>query len=792
MTDYEASSAGENTPPYMIFVVVFLFFVTGLLGFLICHLLKKKGYRCRTGDMDNEDEDEKIGGNTDEEDEENQDTVEQILKCIIENEANMEAFNEMLGNHNVCVRHDPRLRKESIGGVPPHHHTVHSGTDHNSCHLCAQVQSKKGRRQSRTPRFRQRPGEQTVFSVGRFRVTHNDKKLHGGPNPLVSSGDQLDQSQDSEEQKEGGYHLRSMFKDVRTSTEGANGVVPNVGKRRKSVTIFGLRRGSETVGIKEVEGTGREAGGAKFAIQKQPVVLEELVQAQNIETASECGTKWGSTSGTEPSQNEMPAPLQSEVETSGSVNSPSFASKEQTHDFSSAPEPRMNLIIKPSVGSTATSALSSFLISSPTMLGHTYTATEKQGHAGDKIMKNEQDYDPGPLQASTPTIPMTVSIPGFTPLIPAGQSKSCLSTVFPVIQTPPNPSSSPDLEHGFGASLAFINLGSSPQSLFPIKSPSSNSLLKTPTSPQTVMFSPALSSKNKPPETTKTALTPSPKLPSGQAMSSQSNIASSLEAQTPSPALSGSPKLTTFSASSQQHNIKTLSFSPADQNPDFITSTPLQSESVMSVKSVTTGDMVSSPLSIKEEEQARIPHTEEKTEKKMVGILKTAVLLPVEGGVKGLVLSFPSDPVHKDSLSSLQPSPSSPLSTAPSGGSRINSMTIFKASPESKREFSVVTMMEDEESTSLTKDQKKETCKVGAEFEKVEFSPAVGLGEKFSVSGKGQTESQREETKPMLSQEKEEMVEMEDIRDCKVMQLQEAEREREEVEKTVDTRLTQD
>ncbi|XP_034454646.1 RELT-like protein 2 [Hippoglossus hippoglossus] len=753
MTDSEASSVGENPPPYMIFVVVFLFFLTGLLGFLICHLLKKKGYRCRTGDMDDEDEDEKVGGNTDEEDEENQDTVEQILKCIIENEANMEAFNEMLGNHNVCVRHDPRLRKESIGGVPPHHHTVHSGTDHNSCHLCAQVQSKKGRRQSRTPRYRQRPGEQTVFSVGRFRVTHTDKKLHGGPNPLVSSGDQLDQSQDSEEQKEGGYNLRSMFKDVGTSSEGANGVVPNVGKRRKSVTIFGLRRGSETVGIKEVEGTGREAGGVKFAIQKQPVVLEELVQAQNIEIASECGTKCGSTPGTEPSQNEMPAPLQREVETSGSVNSPSFPSKKQPHDFSSAPEPRMNLIIKPSVGSMANSALSSFLISSPTMPGHTYTATEKQGHAGDKIMKNEQDYDPGPLQTSTPTIPMAGFIPGFTPVIPAGQSESCLSTVFPVIQTPPDPSSSPDLEHGFGASLAFISLGSSPQSSFPIKFPSSTSLLKTPTSPQTVMSSPALSSRNKPPETTKTArspaLTPSPKLPSGQAMSSQSNIASSLEAQTPSPALSSSPKLTTFPVSSQQHNITTLSSSPADQNPGFRSSTPLQSESVMSVKSMTTGDMVSNPLPIKEEEQARIPNTEEKTEKKMVGILKTAERSPVEGGVKGLALSFPSDPVHKDRLSSLQPSPSSPLSTAASGGSRISSRTIIKASPDSKREFSVVTMMEDEESTSLTKDQKRETCK-----------------------------------------EKEDMVEMEDIKDCKVMQLQEAERAREEVEKTVDTQLT--
>lgn len=64
MTELEAT-VGEPPPPYMIFVVVFLFFLTGLFGFLICHLLKKKGYRCRTGDMDDEEEGEKLGGNAD-------------------------------------------------------------------------------------------------------------------------------------------------------------------------------------------------------------------------------------------------------------------------------------------------------------------------------------------------------------------------------------------------------------------------------------------------------------------------------------------------------------------------------------------------------------------------------------------------------------------------------------------------------------------------------------------------------------------------------------------------------
>ncbi|XP_028314564.1 RELT-like protein 2 isoform X3 [Gouania willdenowi] len=165
MKPLEAPGLRQAPPSYMIFLVVFLFFITGLLGFLICHLLKKKGYRCRT-DMD-EEEEEELGGNTEEEHEDNQDTVERILKSIIENEANMEAFSEMLGNQNVCVRHNPRSRKDSIVGLPAHHHTVHSGMELNSCHLCAEGRSKKGRRHSRTPRLRQRPGEQTVFSVGR-------------------------------------------------------------------------------------------------------------------------------------------------------------------------------------------------------------------------------------------------------------------------------------------------------------------------------------------------------------------------------------------------------------------------------------------------------------------------------------------------------------------------------------------------------------------------------------------------------------------------------------------------
>ncbi|XP_059202934.1 RELT-like protein 2 [Centropristis striata] len=777
MSELEASGRPEQTPPYMIFVVVFLFFLTGLFGFLICHLLKKKGYRCRTADMDDEEEEEKLGGNADDDDEENQDTVEQILKCIIENEANMEAFNEMFGNQNVCVRHDPRLRKESIGGVPPHHHTVHSGSDHNSCHLCAKVRSKKGRRQSRTPRSKQRPGEQTVLSVGRFRVTHTDKKLPGSPNPMVSS-DQLDQSQDSDDRKDGGYNLRSMFKDVRQPSEGSNGIVPNVGKRRKSLTFFGLRRGSDPVGIRGGEGTFRETGGVRFAIQQQPIVLEEQLQTENSEVTPDRGTEPGVKPKTEPPMSQTP-----ERKAKTLANFPSPQSKDQAQGSKSAPEegsklepspePHRNHTIKPSAGSAAASVPSSLPIPSPASPGQTFKTTEKLVDVGGKVLKNEGAFDPGPLQTSTPIAPMPGLIPGFTSAIPADQPEPSSSTGFPITQTPPDQSSSPDPESGFGASLALISLGSSPPSSCPNKTLSSASSLKTPISPMAGTPSPQLSSRNTPSEAAGT-LTPSPKLPSSQSPIPSSSVGRSagpLQAQTPAPSLTSSPKLDTMLGSPKPPSSSSSS-SPADQNPSLGSSPHL--------------------LSLKEQDLqgARIPKTEERTEKKRVGILKTAKLSPVEGDSGGSALYSPIDQLSKDRLSSLHLSPTSPLSPSSPTGSRISSVAIVKVSPGSKREFSVVTMVDENQSSTSTEDQKGATSELRVEPGKAGTNPEVDQGEEVYVSGVERPERQSRETPdakvpPRLGQEKDDMMQMEDIRDCKVTQVEEAESVKGEFEKTV-------
>lgn len=533
---------------------------------------------------------------------------------------------------------------------------------------------------------------------------------------MIGSGDQLDQSQDSEERKESGYNLRNMFKDVRPPPDGSNGVAPNVGKRRKSLTIFGLRRGSDPAGIKVGEGTGRETGGVRFAIEQQPMVLEELSQTENMGNVSKHGTQPGIKPETKPSNSS-----QCEAKTLGSVNSPSSS---KTQDATpptkignkDGPNTCENPMIKSSIVNTA--APNSLPIPSPTSSGQVYKTAEKTGVVEDVVLKNKDAYDPGPLQTSTPIAPMYETIPGFTAVSHTLQPEGESSTEFSVTQTPPDPSSSQDLEKGLGARLALISLGSSPPSLGEINTPSSVSLLKTPTSPLSVTPSPKLSLRGLPPEAKKTAfsaaITPSPSYPSDHAMPNRSLVpfsslgqsTSPSQAQSPSPTLTADSKLDTMPVLSQ-----TNSLTPLDQKLSIGSSLrlTLKSESMMSA--MNKGDKVSSPWSATEQESegARIP----KTEVKRVEIVKTPKLSPVEVDTKTSTSSSPNDQLCTDS--NLPLSPSSPI------GSRVSNVTIVKASPDSKREFSVVTMVEEEEPPSSTKDQQREP----SEPQKVKLSPTV-------------------------------------------------------------------
>ncbi|NXH45354.1 RELL2 protein, partial [Dicaeum eximium] len=157
----------------VVFLLVLVFFIMGLVGFLICHVLKKKGYRCRTfrDELDPDDKEE-VAELQDDEDEKNDDTVEKIVRCIIQNQANVEALKEMLGENegDMPVPVPVPVPSSSQDGGPPHHHTVHLGSTQAPCIHCSRRKRHPLQRQGRSKegKSRMHPGETTVFSVGRY------------------------------------------------------------------------------------------------------------------------------------------------------------------------------------------------------------------------------------------------------------------------------------------------------------------------------------------------------------------------------------------------------------------------------------------------------------------------------------------------------------------------------------------------------------------------------------------------------------------------------------------------
>lgn len=232
-TEHGDEAAPQN--PYMLFLLVIVFFITGLLGFLICHILKKKGYRCRTSPE--EDYEIKDVTNIDQditEEMSNEDTVERIVKCIIQNEANAEALKQMLGDTEGDVQIGPSLcpHRESQDAGPPHHHTVHLGSTQAPCMHCTRKKRSLLHRMGRSKdsKGRPHPGEVTVFSVGRFRVTHIGKKssIQGAQDDTNISSDPISFDKDTDDQVEtitkNGLSLQKAFETQGISQNGPESV----------------------------------------------------------------------------------------------------------------------------------------------------------------------------------------------------------------------------------------------------------------------------------------------------------------------------------------------------------------------------------------------------------------------------------------------------------------------------------------------------------------------------------------------------------------------------------------
>ncbi|KAM4564800.1 RELT-like protein 1 [Fundulus diaphanus] len=194
------NSKNETSPHFLAFALVLAFFLLGLGGVVICHVLKKRGYRCTTAQEDEDDEvfeegkgDPELGGELNETMSENDDTVGQIVHYIMKNEANSDALNAMIHQNSIdsdCpttpaspTSSTPPLTPISPGAPPgaPKHTCSHLHTvgglsgNKNICTRCNQKKWPLMRKPSARKAEQRRSNEVTVLSVGRFRVTKTEK-----------------------------------------------------------------------------------------------------------------------------------------------------------------------------------------------------------------------------------------------------------------------------------------------------------------------------------------------------------------------------------------------------------------------------------------------------------------------------------------------------------------------------------------------------------------------------------------------------------------------------------------
>lgn len=210
----KAEGGGIN-PDYTAFVLVPVFFLLGLLGVVICHVLKKKGYRCTTEAQDGEEEecveeeekDPELGGDLNDTFSDNNDTVGQIVRYIMKNEANSDALKAMVHENSIDSDGPPLTPTSPTSPTPPltpispgappgapkhtcnHLHTIGGpGGQKNICTRCSQKKWPLMRRPSaRKPEQRRSQyGEVTVLAVGRFRVTKTEKPSRERRTLLIS------------------------------------------------------------------------------------------------------------------------------------------------------------------------------------------------------------------------------------------------------------------------------------------------------------------------------------------------------------------------------------------------------------------------------------------------------------------------------------------------------------------------------------------------------------------------------------------------------------------------------
>ncbi|XP_066555437.1 tumor necrosis factor receptor superfamily member 19L isoform X2 [Amia ocellicauda] len=187
----------EKSTEYAVFALVPIFCVMGLLGILICNILKKKGYQCMA-DKDGKDEEapapeKDVNAFPYIVDDGNEDTISVLVRLITEKKENAAALEELLKEYeskqmsiskatSVKFPHLPHLPLlRSLPRLCPHQHHLHTinglaPRSGNCCSRCSQkkwpeiLMPKDTSKTTKVGTKSSRPGEITILSVGRFQV----------------------------------------------------------------------------------------------------------------------------------------------------------------------------------------------------------------------------------------------------------------------------------------------------------------------------------------------------------------------------------------------------------------------------------------------------------------------------------------------------------------------------------------------------------------------------------------------------------------------------------------------
>ncbi|NXF11003.1 TR19L factor, partial [Smithornis capensis] len=161
-----------------VLTIVPVFCAMGLLGILVCNLLKKKGYHCTAS------KDPQPGGTGPTSiyqlEDANEDTIGVLVRLITEKKENAAALEELLKEHQSQQLTPPSCAPlNKLHFLPqfppacPHQQHLHTVQGPAPCARCSHKWPEvlPSLRATKVPKPGARPSEVTILSVGRFRVS---------------------------------------------------------------------------------------------------------------------------------------------------------------------------------------------------------------------------------------------------------------------------------------------------------------------------------------------------------------------------------------------------------------------------------------------------------------------------------------------------------------------------------------------------------------------------------------------------------------------------------------------